>query len=245
MKKYIIIIILLFFIVTLSSCSSKAERIYKKSSLDDFEKMEQLILLYLKEHRAESKYNDHVSDRAWDAIKSGNFDKAANITGAFKGGAGDDALYYLSLLQKELHQPEAVYIQITSRNGWDRIYYDFKVVIDYIDVKYRADITSSFMEYKLEIKDGPYEKNEIYEFDDDSYMIGSTCRYVEEKIHDLKHNNNSSPYYEFEIRVTAKTGQNLDYYCDSKEYIYKLVISDISKSGAGLYEFEYVGISEN
>ena len=61
----------------------------------------------------------------------------------------------------------------------------------------------------------------------------------------LKHNKNSSPYYEFVIRVTAKTGQNLDYYCDSKEYIYKLVISDISKSGAGLYEFEYVGISEN
>ena len=246
MKKYFIIIITLILMVTLSSCSSKAEKIYNKSRLNDFEKMEELILLYLKEHRAESEYNDHISDRAWDAIASGNFDKAANITGGFEFGAGEEALYYLSLLQKELHQPEAVYIDVTARQGWDKTYYDFKVIIDYIDVEHRAEIMTSFMEYKLQIKDGSYYSNKIYDFDDESYMIGSTCRYIEEETHDLVHyDNNLSQYYELEVRVVAKNPHKLNYYRDSKEYIYKLVINDISQSGSGLYKCELIGVNEN
>lgn len=237
MKKFIIICLLLIHTLFLVSCScgkSKAERIYNNKNLSTEEKINQLATLWAKEIRSEDSYNDNLSDRAWDAISSGNFDKAYAITQGFKSGAGGDALYYIFLLQKELPQPDAVYLKIYQKS-YNKNYYAFDVEVDFTDVAHRLAFEESFFNIKISIKDGPYynEKEiDIYEMEEVKFL-------------DFTHINLDSNYYEIELHITVNAPSYIDYWKPSKEYVYKLTIEDVTKITTQKFKMEYYGIYED
>lgn len=228
MKKILIFIMMILFCISLTSCSeeSKAKRIYNNNSLTDKEKMDELITLYGTSRKSNDKYNDSLSDAAWDAISRGDYDVAVGLLDSTKGSSGGYyALEYLQKLQFELPAPTSLYIEIVTNYNGDL---QWKWGFEYPEV--RVGNASAFdpganHEIYLEVLNG-----KSY-----SYDTGGPTDHTMKWTKELKKNSDGT-YQDFELNITfsAYPGTKLSYY-KKTTYEYSFTLSNLDNSKVGRY----------